>query len=370
MSNTENIDLYYIHLFNDFSGSPRVLRDAIDCHICKKENTFVFTSKHKGFLDGVNCNRVNCFYARSDNRYVQLFYFILSQAFLFIQLACYLLISLKKGHKITVVINTMLPFGAALAAKLVRAKIVYYVHETFIKPDLFKKMLRFFIEHCATHVIFVSKYLKDTECFSKPYQSVLYNGLRSDFPLQTEVNTKLKFAKKQLFFAGSLKSYKGIEQLLLLAPLLPEFEFIAALNCEQKELNLFVAYQTLPKNIVLHARPANIHRFYETSFMVLNLSLPDGWIETFGLSLIEGMAFGSPVIAPPIGGPVEFVNKQNGLLVDANDTDKIVNFIRYLNSSIAVWHSFSEQAFLTSKHFTAERYKSAFKCYLEQNNLV
>lgn len=368
MSN--NIDLYYVHLFNDFSGSPRVLRDALDSEVNEPTNTYVMTSKHQGFLDDANAKRVNCFYARSANRYIQLCYFLLSQVLLFGQLFAYLLVGFLQGHKSTVVINTMLPFGAGLAAKVMRAKVVYYVHETYIKPELLKRFLRFFIEHCATHVIFVSKYLQSVESFSKPIQSVIYNGLRSDFPVEIECDKNLKFSEKTIFFAGSLKLYKGIEQLLLLAELLPEFKVCAAINCEVEELKDFMSGRNVPNNVNIMARPENIQKLFLESFIVLNLSLPNGWIETFGLSLIEGMAFGSPVVAPSIGGPVEFVNNKNGLLIDSRETDEIVEFVRYLNTSIDIWSAFSAQALLTSQRFTSAEYKKSFKLYFNKHDLV
>lgn len=363
-------DLYYVHLFNDFSGSPRVLRDAIDSELNEPKNTFVFTSAHAGFLDGVNAQRVNFFYRRSSNRYIQLLYFFISQCLLFWLLGFYLVKSLVKGHQATVVINTMLPFGAGLVAKIMRAKVVYYVHETFITPLLFKKFLRFFIDHCALHVIFVSKYLQTVEPFSKPIQNVIYNGLRSDFSLINVIDEKNKFSNKQLFFAGSLKLYKGVEQLISIAELLPEFKVIAAINCENFELDYFLKQRNIPDNMLFYARPDNIQEHFSRSFAVFNLSLPDGWVETFGLSLIEGMAFGCPVIAPPVGGPVEFVNDTNGFLIDAREITKIVDFIHYLNSDFSVWCSYSKQAFITSKRFTAVEYKKLFKCYFEHNNLV
>lgn len=368
MSN--NIDLFYVHLFNDFSGSPRVFKDAIDSDINKPSNTYVITSKHNGFLDGVMGNRVNCFYARSSNRYIQLCYFLLSQILLFMQLSFLLLKSRIKGRKTTVVINTMLPFGAGIAAKLFSNKVVYYVHETYIKPDILKRFLRFFIEHCATNVIFVSKYLQQVETFNKPLAEVIYNGLRTDFPVVNDVNARAKFTGKQLFFAGSLKAYKGIDQLLQLALHLPSFEVIAAINCEEVELEQYRKSHTIPENMSFHIRPANIKSYFENSFLVLNLSLPDGWVETFGLSLLEGMAFGSPVISPPVGGPVEFVTSSNGLLVDSRETQKIVEFVLYLNSSFDLWNTYSQQALQTSKRFTAEKYKQSFKTYFKQYNLV
>lgn len=364
------IDLYYVHLFNDFSGSPRVLRDAIDSELVDAQHTYVLTSKHKGFLDGVNAKRVSSFYARSHSRYIQLFYFLVSQFLLFIQLVSYLIAGFFQGRESTVVINTMLPFGAGAAAKLMGAKVVYYVHETHIKPELLKQFLRFFIEHGASHVIFVSKYLQSVESFSKPTQTVIYNGLRSDFSESIEINKHCKFEKKELFFAGSLKLYKGVEQLIEIALQLPKFNIIAAINCEHNELDTFINARELPLNIQFIARPDNIQTYFSTSFTVLNLSLPDGWVETFGLSLIEGMAYGSPVIAPPIGGPVEFVNGSNGALIDARDTEEVVKFITYLNSSFEIWNEFSKEALLTSRRFTSIEYKKSFKHYFKHNQLV
>lgn len=45
--------------------------------------------------------------------------------------------------------------------------------------------------------------------------------------------------------------------------------------------------------------------------------------ETFGVVLIEAMAMGKPVIATDSGGPKEFVNKDNGILVKANDVKEL-----------------------------------------------
>lgn len=45
-------------------------------------------------------------------------------------------------------------------------------------------------------------------------------------------------------------------------------------------------------------------------------------IETFGVVLIEALAFGLPVIATRCGGPESIVNKNNGLLVKNNDENE------------------------------------------------
>lgn len=55
--------------------------------------------------------------------------------------------------------------------------------------------------------------------------------------------------------------------------------------------------------------------------------------ETFGVVYIEALAKGLPVIATICGGPEEFVNENNGLLVPVEDVDKLCEALRtmYLN---------------------------------------
>jgi glycosyltransferase involved in cell wall biosynthesis len=362
-------DLYYVHLFNDFSGSPRVLRDAIEASGHCSEQLHVFTSSHDGFLSDLSgVKKTNFFYARSDKKYLQLFYFLSSQVNLFILLIFYLVVSKIKKRKSILIVNTMLPFGAGIAGKLLGIKVIYYVHETLIKPNYFKKFLRFFIEYCASSVIFVSHFLKKEESFSKPKQVVIYNGLRSDFSSINVIDDnklRTKYLSKKILFAGSLKSYKGIYELLKIADKLKDFKFIAAMNCEPAELNVFINESKPPNNITFLARPNNIDEIFRESFLVLNLSLIDEWIETFGLTLIEGMAFGSPVVSPPVGGPVEFVTENNGFLIDSRDTNGIVQFICQLNSSFDVWKEYSIEALLTSKKFSADKYKASYVAYIK-----
>ena len=52
--------------------------------------------------------------------------------------------------------------------------------------------------------------------------------------------------------------------------------------------------------------------------------------ETFGIVFIEAMAKGLPVIATRCGGPEEFVNEKNGILVDVDDVKALADAMEYM----------------------------------------
>lgn len=56
--------------------------------------------------------------------------------------------------------------------------------------------------------------------------------------------------------------------------------------------------------------------------------------ETFGLVYIEAMLSGLPVIATRCGGPEEFVNKDNGILIPVNDVNQLSNAMLEIYTNI------------------------------------
>lgn len=59
--------------------------------------------------------------------------------------------------------------------------------------------------------------------------------------------------------------------------------------------------------------------------------------ETFGIVLIEAMAKGLPVISTKCGGPEDFVNKDNGILVDSDNPGELAKAMDYMIENHSVY---------------------------------
>jgi uncharacterized protein YwbE len=172
--------LVFVHLLNDYSGSPKVLAVVIREMIKKGYEVDVITSDNEsGALSQLNANYHLLPYQYHPHFVKRLI------AFLWFQLLCFFkCLSYPAGT--VFYINTLLPFAAAIAARLRGQKVVYHLHESSVKPAFFKGFLKLVANKTANKAIYVSEFLKSSEQLKQVGGVVAYNALSERFLAETK----------------------------------------------------------------------------------------------------------------------------------------------------------------------------------------
>jgi glycosyltransferase involved in cell wall biosynthesis len=69
-----------------------------------------------------------------------------------------------------------------------------------------------------------------------------------------------------------------------------------------------------------------------------HLIVSSSYIETFGVSLIEAMACGKPVVTTRSGGPEAFVDKRNGILVPVGDVNAVAHALTRIRENYSAYN--------------------------------
>jgi glycosyltransferase involved in cell wall biosynthesis len=318
-----------VHLLNDFSGSPLVFKQALEGLAKKGHNVDLYTSfKHEGFLSiVVGAKNKNINYRRSNSKWMTLLFLLLNQGILFFKMLKYW------NKEVVFYINTILPFGAALAAKLMRKKVVYHVHETSLRPLVFKQFLFWVLRKTASESIYVSNYLKENEGIKATRMHTVYNALSEDFTEKALLHRPSPNGSFNVLMLCSLRDYKGVREFWGLAAKIPSANFELVLNANLEEIEVFFGLQQKPSNLKLFSAQKNVHPFFRRAHLVLNLSHPDKWIETFGMTALEANSYSLPVIVPTVGGIAEIVDEGvNGFKIDVSETHQLIQQINALKT--------------------------------------
>ena len=345
----------FFHLYNDFSGSPKVLKQVLDVLQAKGKDMCVYVGKDgTGILDTSPTEKRKYFYKRSNSKIITLFNYFVSQCHLFLLL----LFSNTTRKTTTIYVNTLLPFGAAIYGKLTGKRVIYHLHEVSVHPRIFLNFLIFVAKHTADKLIYVSKYHFKELPINLQKSEVLYNTLSEQFEKKAKKHNYLGFYEGvfNVVMLASLRDYKGIPEYISLAELhiqKANIHFHLVPNAEEHEIKSYFKDLQTPTNLTVHPMTKNPSNYYKMASVVLNLSNPDQWIETFGLTILEAMAFGIPVIAPPVGGPTELIEDGvEGFLVDGRETDKISECILRLYTNKTICKSMSNAAKEKSQQFS------------------
>lgn len=316
--------ILYVHPYNNYTGSTKVMADVLKAKYSDLSQVTVITDTSQvGFLSGLGLNLINVPIVKHNNRAIP----VISQII-------WLIVGFFKTFYLCkkfdcVYINTILPGYAAIAARLRRKNVIYHIHEKWIVPNYKSRFGEFILKHIKAHHIFVSEYLKNQYLdICSDTDMVCYNKLGADFIEKVELQPIERHSRNRVIMMSSLNKFKGIDKLLEVAYLLPQFKFTLIISTSKEKIEEYFEGR-IPFNVTVLPRQNNVHPFLKNSDFILNLSNPRFCVETFGLTIIEGMAYGLPAIVPNVGGPIEIVeNGKTGYIIDVTNEREIASALQ------------------------------------------
>lgn len=357
--------IVFAHLYNDRSGSPRVLASVIEALREEREMILYVGSAGSGVLDDTGLTVKKFFYARTSSRLINAALFFISQIHLFF---C-LVLDRRIRPDATVYVNTILPFGAALFGFLTGRRVIYHLHEVSISPKILMQFLVRVARRTATKFVYVSRFHMNALPICPHRSALLPNAvdvrLYEESLKERAISTRDQFS---ILMLASLKDYKGVPEFLRLAKRLEKLEHVRlelVLNACESEIEEYFANQQIPKNVRVFSATASPWTHFSTADLVLNMSRVDQWIETFGMTLIEAMCFGIPSIAPPAGGPVEIIRHGiDGYLIDSRNEDDMYNAVERLVFDSSLTSRMKDAARERSRNYAPQQFQNRVKALL------
>lgn len=343
------------HLYNDYSGSPKVLKMVLEGMLRKGYRIDLVSSKG-GVLDELlhypNLRKHSYLYRFSSNGAVTMLRYCIVQLYTFLFAFRWMFCKDTVFY-----INTLLPAGPALAGKLMGKRVVYHYHENAFVKGAFYKVLAAMMERLAHSIICVSEYQASfLKCKKKV--TVVPNALPEAFVKRLKPDPKAAFERKTVLMLGSLKEYKGTKEFIQLSQRMPQYRFVLVINDTQENIDKYLKDNNLKRtgggNLTIYARQSDVPPFYNSSSIVLSLTNPRLAIETFGLTTLEAMNNALPVIVPIKGGIAELVEDGvNGFKTDISDIQSIEKQITLLLNDKACYIAMAEKARVRSMTYDA-----------------
>lgn len=157
-------------------------------------------------------------------------------------------------------------------------------------------------------------------------------------------------------FAGRLTEVKGVNDVLELARCLPEVP-VTVVGDGPLSATVRSAAAEL-SNLEFRGRVdrPEVERLLRSARVLL---MPSRWQEPGGLSALEAMAAGTPVVAFDVGGLAEYVRDAGGGLTVEMNSEALIEGCRRMLTNEAEWRLYSERGIAaTSETHSPERYFS------------
>lgn len=341
----QRTEIIAFHLIDNLTGSPRVLSDGLRC-LMKTYNVRLFLGSGSGFLVQLPVEICRYWQPMTSSRFLNHFLFVFSQLFL-----C---LSLMRNRSISkeaiIYVNTLLPFGAAIYGKLTSRRVVYHLHENSLEPKIAFSLLFWIFSRCASQGVLVSESMRR----QLPSTKVALHVIRNAVPAEFEVTASGAIYRPRIdgFFwitmISSATRLKGIPEFLSLCQAfrgIGDIKFRLVLGTiPQDEMSTLLQEHRLP-NLTVVEECEDVRPILSNTCLLLSLTRPDLRVETFGMTILEAMSYGVPIVAPPVGGPAELVRHgKEGYLIDSRDQKALEEAILKLYHNEVICNSMSMDA--------------------------
>lgn len=342
------------HLLNDHSGSPIVLKTVLK-GLLERGFQIDLVSSKGGVLDELASPRLRrrtYRYRFSPNAAVTMLRYAWIQCYTFV-----LALSYCFDRDVVFYINTLLPAGPALAGRLMGKRVVYHYHEDADTKGFFYRVLARVMQSLAHEIVCVSAY-QASLLKRQDKVTVIPNALPEGFVERACPDIDRAFVCQTVLMLSSLKRYKGMEELVELAARLPLYRFKYVVNATAMEIEDYLKAAGLKKsaNLEVFPRQDDVIPFYKDASLLVSLTNKKLFIETFGLTALEAMTMGLPVIVPTVGGIAEMVEEGvTGYHIDADNLELMAQRIEEIMTDRNLYERLARSAVKASRQYGADK---------------
>jgi glycogen(starch) synthase len=260
-------------------------------------------------------------------------------------------------------------------------------YKVCLQPDILRRKFQAFVEGIADfstlnfdHQIVLSGAVRQRQLevgFDESAITIIPNGVRAAFVLSPEdlTHPPPDGHDLRLVYAGRLVPRKGVHIAIeALATLIHDRGYLDVhLDIIGKgepeyvtRLHTLVTSLRLDDNVTFLGYLANQQVLERFSTWYDALLLPALWQEPLGVTMLEGMARGLPVVATDRGGLAEVISDgENGLLVSAGDPVELAGAVARLAEDPAFWQRIRAAGLETVREgYTHEHLVDRFEDYL------
>ncbi len=317
--------ILFLHDITDLSGGEILLRDII-LGLPADQFKAIVVLPHEGILPqtlrdkGVDVRLVDFLWHGPIDKLTKLITTVFTLRHM-----------IQREHVALIHANDFRPaLLAGLAAMGTKARVVWMVHGTWYTPNRFPTKL--LLRHLVARFICVSDAVHRLFQNFPPAQSILtHPGVDTDY-FQPTPQPEQKGTAIRLLCIGRFNPSKGFHLLLAAMETLLQQQLDVKLTLigsrfdnetaayEQQIRAQIAASKQLQRHVTLAPPTPDIKAVYQTHDILVSAATH----EPFGLTLIEAMACGLPVVAARSGGPEEIVvQDQSGLLVEPNNPNAL-----------------------------------------------